>query len=250
MQGKPIMAKKDKDGKKHDTITDSSDIGDTSTIDAIGSGAAKKDKGDKGDKKHDPHADSSHSDHSHDGDDAGHTGDSGDTGGMKTVIWVDSLALGEDTLTLIDADVQTRESHWKTTTKGKIMVLSAAESPDGDAFADTTADVSVEGADKIKINTHTKSGGDGDSAYEITIIKFKAVDFDKKTGEPTVIEKTTEKVDNADDLAHLDLHGNRAMVMFDNQVNGHDTLADVDAYALAIEDELSQSTVILISAVG
>jgi hypothetical protein len=218
MQGRLVVAKKGKANKHQDTVTDSSDIGDTGNI---------------GDTRH-----------------TADSGNSADTGGLLTVVYGDSLALGEDTLTVVNADVEMKDAYSKTVAKGKVIVLAAAESPDGgDAFADTTADISVSGADKVKIKEHTLSIGDDDSAYEITILKFKATDSHNETGGSKIIEKTTEKnIDGPVDLHHLD--GNLAVVFFDNQVNGYDTFADADAFALAIEDELSVSTVILASAVG
>ena len=46
------------------------------------------------------------------------------------------------------------------------------------------------------------------------------------------------------------LEGNVAIATFDAQAVAEDTFVSVDAFALAIEDELSQSTIMITSAVG
>jgi len=47
----------------------------------------------------------------------------------------------------------------------------------------------------------------------------------------------------------IDLQDNVAIVIFDVLASGNDTFVAVDVYALAIEDELSLSTVMITSAV-
>jgi hypothetical protein len=77
---------------------------------------------------------------------------------------------------------------------------------------------------------------------------FKAIDLPCESGDPKVIQKTKDKYDSGDDPFELD--GNIAVATFDAEVSGEDTLVAVDAYVLAIEDELSLSTVMITSAVG
>jgi hypothetical protein len=170
-----------------------------------------------------------------------------DTGGMTTVVYGDAVALGEDTSTSVDVSVQTKvKNNGATVTKGTVVVVAESESPDG--YANATTGIAVSGADSVTIKTKDKSGGDGDSSYDTSIMKCKVIDSPYESGGPEVIEKTQEKYDSSD--VFLDLDGNIAIATFDAEVIGQDTLVSVDAYVLAIEDELSLSTIMITSAVG
>jgi hypothetical protein len=177
-------------------------------------------------------------------------------GGMATVLVGDAVAIGEDTLTRVDATSSIVERSHKTVAKGVVKAVAVADpAEDGTAYVDAYTDVvSVSGADKARIKTHEKTVEKDGVTYEVSVTKFKAVDRLNKDGETKVIvhQKSDRKsVDHhqTDDDADL-LDGNVAIVTFDAQALGEDTLVVVDAYALAVEDQLSQSTVMITSAVG
>ena len=172
-----------------------------------------------------------------------------DTGSMATIIDASAVAVGENTLTSADISVKTSEHGAVTTTKGKIKIVAAAESPDGGpVYADATADIAFSNADRVKIKTKEKSGGDEDSSYDVLVVKFKAVDNIKKSGDLKLKETTRKTADTDDDL--FDLDGNVAIVNFDAEATGEDSLVTVDAHALAVEDVLSESALSITSAVG
>jgi hypothetical protein len=167
-----------------------------------------------------------------------------DTSGMAASICGDAVAAGEDTLTEVDATVRMRDRPHSTVVKGKVTATAAAEGED--AFASAYTDVSVSAADKIVVKTKNISGSGEDGSYDQSITKFKAIDKDGKDGETVVIYKGKDKHDSD---ADVDLDGNIAAATFDAQASGQDSLVAVDAFALAVEDELSQSTVVITSVV-
>lgn len=171
-----------------------------------------------------------------------------DSSGMAVLVYGDATGVGEDTLSVVNATVNVTDNGKVTKAKGKVVALAAAESEtDGTAFANTATDVSAEGADKIKIKTkHITVNQDGES-YDLTVTKFKVVDKANKDGPTKIIEKTKEVVDH--DIS-LDLDGNVADLNFDVQSHATDSLVTVDAFALAVENELSVSTVMIVAASG
>lgn len=176
----------------------------------------------------------------------------GNDDGMVTVLYGDALAIGEDTLTRVDATSSIVDQGKKITAEGVVKAVAVAEGDTTYAGADT--DVLVDGADKVKIKTKEKIVQEEGVSYEVEVTKFKAVDRPNKDGETKVIihEKAGHKVvddDHTDDDVDL-LDGNVAIATFDAQAIGEDTFVSVDVYTLAIEDDLSQSTVLITSAVG
>jgi hypothetical protein len=179
------------------------------------------------------------------------TTSSTDTGGMATITYGDALATGEDTLTSVNVSVDTKEKgNGAIVSKGKITAVAEAEASDGGvAYADATTDLAVSGVDRVSIKTKNTSGDDDNSSYDISVMKFKAIDWLNDSDETIIKQMIHDKYDGGDHSIDLYLQGNVAISTFDALATGSDTLVTVDAYALAIEDELSLSTVMTISAV-
>lgn len=177
---------------------------------------------------------------------------SADHGGMATFVYGDAVAIGEDTFTSVDAVSSIVEKTNKTTAKGMVKAVAVAE---GDTpYASAETDVWVDGADKIKIKTNEKIVEKDGISYQVEVTKFKAVDRPNKDGETKVTIH-----DKSDYESVLDHHtkddadlvdGNFAIATFDAHAVADDTFVSVDAFALAIEDDLSQSTIMITSAVG
>ena len=170
------------------------------------------------------------------------TNTSADTAGMATVVYGDALAVGEETLTWVDA-VQTMDDKGEVTiATGEVTATAAASG--NDAFAYAMTEAVVEGADIVIMKAKNSSDGSG---YDVSITKFKAIDVEHLDGVTKFIcsNKTTYEAQ-----ATIDLDGNVAMASVDAETRGTDTFVGVDAYVLAIEDDLSQSTVVITSAVG
>ena len=174
-----------------------------------------------------------------------------DTGGMATITYGDASAIGENTLTSVNVSVHTNEHLRVTISNGKVMAVAEATSPDGGAtYAATTTDAAFSGADLVISRTTHQSGSDADGSYDVSAMNFKAIDLPIDFNEPLVVEIAHDKYDSGDHPIDLQLQGNVAISTFDSVASGNDTLVAVDAYALAIEDELSLSTVMITSAVG
>lgn len=171
-----------------------------------------------------------------------------DADGMATVVYGDALAVGADTLTWVDAVLSMDDHGEVTIATGAVTATAAAEpSADETAFASAVTDVFVSGADIVIIKTHNKPDGGEGSSYDVSITKFKAIDIEHMDGATKVIysDKTTHSAQ-----ATIDIDGNVAIASFDAQASGDNTFVGVDALVLAIEDELSQSTVMITSEVG
>lgn len=175
-----------------------------------------------------------------------------DRGGMATFVYGDAVAIGEDTFTSVDAVSSIVDKTNKTTAKGMVKAVAVAEGDTPYASADT--DVWADGADKVKIKTKETIVEKDGVSYEVEVTKFKAVDSVNKDGETkvTVHEKSDYKsvFDHHTEVGADLLDGNVAIVTVDAQAVAEDTFVSVDAFALAIEDDLSQSTIMITSAVG
>jgi hypothetical protein len=180
---------------------------------------------------------------------------SADDSGMAIVLTAEAIAIGQDTLTSVDATSNLTGNENVTKAKGKVTAISMADSPeDGTEFAITDIGVDFSGADKIHIKSGERSGERDGISYEISVLDFKAIDHTNKDGETKVkIQDKSPEFghhwqDSVDFVIQLD--GNIATATFDAQASADNSLVVVDAAVLAIEDELSLSAVTIISAVG
>ena len=170
-----------------------------------------------------------------------------DDDGMQVILQADAVAVGEDTSTWIDATLSLVDLGKVSLAKGAVWVGAGAESGEDAAFAIAEAEALALGADWVRVTTQHWYFGEGDSAYELTVMKIKAFDHEKWDGETKF-----SYVDKEMHLKHfpLDLKGNEARLSFDAKVEGKETLVSVDAFALAVEDALSQSSLLIIAEVG
>lgn len=174
--------------------------------------------------------------------------DAADGCGMQVILQGEGVAVGEDTLTWIDADLNLVDFGKISFARGAIWVGAAAESSEEDvAFAIAQAEALALGADRVHIKTVHWHFGDGDSAYELTVLRIKAFDHEKLNGETkfTYVDKEMHGK-----YSPLTLDGNEARLSFNAKVEGNDTFLSADAFALAVEDALSQSSLLIIAEVG
>ena len=177
------------------------------------------------------------------------TESSTDTGGMVTVTYGDASALGEDTFTSVSVNLRMNEHLRVTIVNGEVVAVAEAESPDGgDTYANATTDIAFSGADLVINRTTDQTGCDADGSYAISKTNCIAIDLPIDFNEPLAVEIAQEQNYGGDDS--IDLQGNVAIATFDVLASGNDTLVTVDAYALAIEDQISLSAVMITSAVG
>lgn len=168
----------------------------------------------------------------------------GSTAEITTTVTGDAIAAGDATQTSVTAMVSTDTLGKKVVVTGEVTAIAVAEpGEDETVFTDATTDVFATGAYKVIVKTIIISGSNG----EISTTTFKAIDMHNKEGELKIIYHIKEK--DVDDIG-IDPDGNVAIVSFDAQASGENTRVEVDAFALAIEDELSLSTLVIESAVG
>ena len=165
--------------------------------------------------------------------------------GMTVIASGDALAVGEDTVTWISADVEVRTIGRVTIAKGKVLSWAAAEgSSDEFLFASAESDAFVAGADFVRMVERDVSGGDATSTYQLSITKVFAIDRPGGGGSKFLARSKSGEID-----PDIDLDGNLAGVKFATEASGNDTLLLVDSYGLAIEDTLSQSSVLIVASV-
>lgn len=166
--------------------------------------------------------------------------------GMATELYGEAYAVGDETLTWVDVVSSTVDLGEVAMATGEVTVTAAATGEG--AYANAVSDIMVEGADIVIIKTKSKSGSNESGSYDASVTKFRAIDIEHKAdGSMKVIYNNKETYD-AD--ATIDPSGNIAIATFDVEASGTDTFASVDASVLVIDDELSQSTVVVASAVG
>ena len=167
-----------------------------------------------------------------------------DTTSLETTLVGDAAAAGQETFTSVDATVDAGNLSNKSFVKGQITAVAVVEPIEGEqTFTDAFTDVSVTAADTIKIKTKIVSASNGETSET----SFKATDHYGEDGDPKVTYKVKEK--SVDEIP-IDPDGNVAIATFDAQATGENTLVQVDAAALAVEDELSLSTVVVVTAIG
>lgn len=169
-----------------------------------------------------------------------------DSDGMATELFGEAYAVGDETLTWVDVISSTVDLGGVTKATGEVTVTAAATGEG--TYANAVSGIMVEGADIVIIKTKSKSFNDETGGYDASVTKFKAIDIEhKEDGTMRVIYHNKETYD-AD--ATIDPDGNIAIATFDAQASGENTFLSVDASVLVIDDELSQSTVVVAAAVG
>jgi hypothetical protein len=189
-----------------------------------------------------------------------------DSDGLSAVLGGDAIALGEDTLTVGSVSAEMVDGGSVTTLSGTVDMLAAAETTDGataQALADTFADISS-GTEFSFSYTLTTTGNQqsaagsattststtGVTAYNLSLSGGDAGGTFAET-DPIVPLDTSEPCSaqgGAGDDGDID--GNIAILDFDVLAVGEDTFVGVDAFVLAVEDELSSSSVIVEVAIG
>lgn len=168
---------------------------------------------------------------------------------LAVVAYGDAVALGEDTLTSVSASITVTGNGAVTRAKGEIESIAVAESPTDEEFAFAVNDVIMSGGDVVIVKTKSRSfDGDGESYFASTT-KFIAINVPVDLKNPVLVEIDNDmSLDDGD--VYIDLEGNTSIAEFDVQAYGEDSLATVDVYSLAIEDEMSLATILAVAATG
>lgn len=155
---------------------------------------------------------------------------------------VSATAIGDDTAT--HAELQATVTSREGVTMASVEIEAAATACGGVAFADVEAYCDVAGADFVIAKRVEQSGAN----FETEKYKVLAFDFDFIDAANPVridIDRSRET-----DLIRETPEGNTATVDAEVKVLAEDSLIDVQFATLAIEDQLSESSVITFSAVG
>lgn len=145
----------------------------------------------------------------------------------------EATAVGDDTATAVNTVLDLVDHGPVTIGMGEVTAVAVVE--DGIAYAETGAAAS---GDIIIIQARGKSGG----GHEVSTTRIKVIDIEKIDGRTKVIynEQNVEQEDFS-----LDINGNIATASIEGQVVGENTLLDVDAFVMTVEDSLSTSAVFM-----
>lgn len=159
-----------------------------------------------------------------------------------------AVAVGEDTLTEVATTGDISDKGPVTIATITVEATAAAEGGFTWALADTyvysNADISIL---KVKEGSLDEDG----VSYVSSYATYKSIHLPAHVNLPGGPKNKVIVIDHDEDLdLDIELDGNVATVTFDVEVSGDDTLATVDAYALAIEHRLSESAVLIEAAVG
>jgi hypothetical protein len=184
--------------------------------------------------------------------------------GLSAALGGEATALGEDTLTVGSVSAEMEDGDAVTTLDGTATMVAASKDPDGGALAltDTFADVSDSAEFVFVVNVETSNSEqneDGSTATSTSTIGVTAYNLEPTaagssidtTAEPVSDDEVPEASDSLEDVsssssdADWDIEGNIAVVEVDASATGDDTFVSVDAFALAIEDELSLSAAVV-----
>jgi hypothetical protein len=189
---------------------------------------------------------------------------------LALVLGGEATAIGEDTLAAGSMSAELDTTGSLTTVEGSASFVAVADSPgDETAFATANSFGGVSGADFLLVFTSdtqiVDQGSDGSVAIAASDMMLYGLDFDSIAGDgsdetdpmldplaeselPATTEPTTDD-DHLYDLA-FDIEGNVAVLEVTAEVTGSDTLLEVGASVLTVEDTLSTVTGEIIAAVG
>ena len=166
--------------------------------------------------------------------------------GMATELYGEAYAVGDETLTWVDV-ISSMVDHGEVAmATGEVTITAAATGEE--AYTSAVSQIMVEGADIVIIKTKIASASSEAGSYDALVTKFKAIDIEHKEDGTMRVIYNDKKTYDAD--AIIDASGNIAIATVDAEVSGENTFLSVDASVLAIDNELSQSTVVVASAVG
>ncbi len=184
--------------------------------------------------------------------------------GMGYELYGEALALGEDTFSSVESSSQIVARGHTTVARGYVRAEAVAEGEEEDGlFADAITDVTVFDADLTIIWTSDKSVDSDGVIVDVSLTRFFAIDLPFWEGNTTVVIGENQEIEIDGELGRLaqrilekrlgvelDFDGNLANVEVEADALGENTFVNVDAYALAIEDQLSESSIFVTAAVG
>jgi len=183
-----------------------------------------------------------------------------DSEGLSAFVGGDALAAGEDTLTMGTLSAAVVDGGAVTSADLSVTMIAAAESSDGEtaALTDTFAEIS-DGADFLFTYTldasQTEETESGTMASSTSTTVVAAYDLQLDDGGAAVGDSVADAPTDSSSLSgdgdeSCGLDGNLAILDFDVVAIGEDTFVGVDAFVLAVEDQLSSSTIFVELAVG
>jgi hypothetical protein len=157
-----------------------------------------------------------------------------DSDALVLVVGGVAVASGENTLTTGEVRTDVTDMGRITKATGEATFIAAAESSDGNAYADADTFADAVGADIVfirTVETGPDHGTDG-TAFATSTTKVVAIDIEgiELAGGPIVIDSTLTMPSRAH-YTHLDLTGHVAAISADAHAAGDNTLASTETFA-------------------
>ncbi len=185
-------------------------------------------------------------------------------GSLLLLLAGEATAVGEDTLAIGSMSASVDGAGTVATAEGSATFVAAAASPDGDiAFATADSFGALSGADFLIVITGdteiVHQGPDESLVVTTSQTTLYGVDFDAAAStaatdsaeaDPALTAAAESEFAEIGEEGFLDIEGNIAMLEVDAQANGPDTLLEVQADVLAVEDTLSTVSAELLAVVS
>lgn len=201
----------------------------------------------------------------------------GDDDVLGAMVMGDASAVGTDTFAGIDAEAAVTDGSYTDSLSASVDATAIAESGDGSSFTTANAAIEVIGSADVffgtsQTSTSTVVNESGSVSVSETSIDVNALSFsdgsvpeesdvgmvselepmsdpvELGTSEPYIVE--TDACDCYDEGDHsFDIDGNLAAFDIQATASGDDSFVDVTADAIAVEDQFSSATVVVIVAV-
>jgi hypothetical protein len=184
-----------------------------------------------------------------------------DSHGLHATLGGEAAALGTNTLTAGNLSGTLIDGPSATSAELSASMVAASQSPTGTtlALAETYAD--IHGSPEVLVGASIQSassvqGPTGNSSIATSTTDLMAYDIHPSTAGGGPVSGTDAIVESDPltvfDYAHanLNIDGNVALIQFDAVAVGENTLVNVDAFVLALEDELSVSSGLIDLAIG
>jgi hypothetical protein len=186
-----------------------------------------------------------------------------DSQGMSAVLGGEALAGGTNTLTAGNLSGTLIDGGSATSAQLSASMVAASQSPTGTAVAAAGTFAGVSSGTEVLVGATIQSASSnqtptGSVATATSTTNLAAYDIHPSTGGSTGVGTDAVGENDPNDpfagadyaQASVDIEGNIALIEFNALAVGDDTFASVDAFVLAVDDQLSISGALIELAVG
>ncbi|WP_085033288.1 hypothetical protein [Ensifer aridi] len=199
-------------------------------------------------------------------------------GGLGVEVQADATAYGADTLAQLEVTATASDGTYVDSVSASVEAIAAAQSPDGTAYALATALVEVYGGADVyygssSSTTYTVQDETGSTTVSEVSATVYALEFsaDEGAGSEEAVPEYVPETQLPEEepppylspecdcgepdieralVYDVDIDGNLATFDIEANAFGSDTLADVSADAIVVDDQISTVTAVVVVAIG